>query len=63
MQRVWTRERKCPACRKLQEFEKRIGRKMERWWMGLTGRMDEELLEIIRKIEEEQKNKGREDRR
>ena len=27
------------------EFEKRIGRKMEGWWMGLTGRIDEGLLE------------------
>ena len=44
------------------EFEKRIGIKMEWWWMGLTGRIDEGLLEIIRKIDEEQKNEGREDR-
>ena len=27
------------------EFEKKIGRKMEGWWMGLTGRIDEGLLE------------------
>ena len=44
------------------EFEKRIGRKMEGWWMGLTGRIDEGLLEIIRTIDEEQKNEEREDR-
>ena len=39
------------------EFEKRIGRKMEGWWMGLAGRIDEGLLEIIRTIDEEQKNR------
>ena len=44
------------------EFEKRIGRKMEGWWMGLTGRIDDRLLEIIRTIDEEQKNEEREDR-
>ena len=44
------------------EFEKRIGRKMEGWWMGLTGRIDGGLLEIIRTIDEEQKNEEREDR-
>ena len=44
------------------EFEKRTGIKMERWWMGLTGRMDEGLLKLIKKIDEEQKNEGGEDR-
>ena len=29
---------------------------MEGWWMGLTGRIDEGLLEIIRTIDEEQNN-------
>ena len=39
-------------------FEKRTGIKMERGWMlGLAGRMDEELLEMIKK-----KGEGREDR-
>ena len=47
---------------KTAEFEKRIGRKMEGWWMGLTGRIDDGLLEIIRTIDEEQKNEEREDR-
>ena len=31
--------------------------------MGLTGRIDEGLLEIIKKIDEEQKEEGREDER
>ena len=44
------------------EFEKRIERKMEGWWMGLTGRIDEGILEIIRTNDEEQKNEEREDR-
>ena len=30
--------------------------------MGLTGRIDEGLLEIIKKIDKEQKDEGREDR-
>ena len=34
---------------------------MERWWRGLTGRIDEGLLKIIKKIDEEQKDQGRED--
>ena len=40
---------------KTAEFEKRIGKKMEGWWIGLTGRIDEGLLEIMT-IDEEQKN-------
>ena len=34
---------------------------MEGWWMGLTGRINEGLLEIIRTIDEEQKNEEREE--
>ena len=40
------------------EFEKRTG---IRWWMGLTGRIDKGLLEIIKMIDEEQKDEGRDD--
>ena len=43
------------------EFERRTEIKMERWWRGLTGRIDEGLLEIIKKFDEEQKDEGRED--
>ena len=44
------------------EFERRTGIKMERWWRGLNGRIEEGLLEIIKKIDEEQRDEGREDR-
>ena len=61
VQKVWARKRKLPACRELQRVRKKNRDKDKGWWMGLTGRIDEGLLEIIKKIDEEQKDEGRED--